>query len=205
LAVVSDQIDERQHGDGQPGRATTLRIGHMQGGVFPQCPPRTGGRDQSQCSRKCGQRSRGSASCGPFARDWGGPGGSVIPEQIAKPGQHRIEVPRICRPARQVGRLGASERQRWGHVVYAYRHQNPALPCLFRLGSYPVGLHRIGRPHHDHGLGRVQLRLDGTIKRRAGLDLAIPPHRQASRFQRPNERLHAFPILRSVGQKDRCH
>jgi len=63
---------------------------------------------------------------------------------------------RVAAPLLEIGRLAATEGERWSHAVEGRRHHEPALQRRGRFVAHPLWVHRMAGPEHHDALGLGQ-------------------------------------------------
>ena len=111
----------------------------------------------------------------------------------------------ILSPLVEVGRLDRAYVDRQAGVFESHGNQDAALGRIARLAANPAGGHGCRGPDHQHGIGRLQLRVDLVVELLAGINRRIPPDRPALRLDRGHERRDARLVAAGVGNEHVGH
>jgi hypothetical protein len=108
-------------------------------------------------------------------------------------------------PAIQVRRVKRAHVDRQTCAIEAHGNEDAAISAFARLAAYPARLHRNGRPDHQHGGGRLELRGDLAVELLSWIDRRVPPYRPALRLDCCDQRCDARLVAAGVGNKDIGH
>src|ERR1022692_2833647 len=107
----------------------------------------------------------------------------------------------VLSPLVEVRGLNRPYIDRQASVFESHRDPDAALSRIARLAAYPAGGHGCRGPDHQHGTGRLELRVDLVVKLLAGSNRRVPPNGPALRLDRGHERRDARLVAAGVGNE----
>jgi hypothetical protein len=117
----------------------------------------------------------------------------------------RLRTLRIVAPAVDIGRVDRAHVHRQARLFESHRDKDAPLGCFARFAADPARRHRRRGPYHQHGLGRIDLRLDLVVELLPRRDFRIPPDRPALRLDCRHQRCHARLVAAGVGNENISH